>query len=155
MTAADRLARGVRWLRELETRTRPVDHETETALHRRWEELPEAVRTPAQLLGRRSSGCEGTHGVFPRCDLACAPCYHAREANQVRADGPHTVREIDAQMAFLNQVRGAGQHAQLIGGEVTLLGPENHAAGAPPMKHTEQKPRRTRQRELDSEHPER
>lgn len=104
MTAADRLARGVRWLPELETRTRPVDHVTEAALHRRWEELPESVRTPAQLVGRRSSGCEGTHGVFPRCDLACTPCYHAREANQVRADGPHTVREIDAQMAFLNQV---------------------------------------------------
>lgn len=121
MTIADRLARGVRWLRELETGMRPVDHETEAALRRRWGELPEAVRTPAQLLGRRSSGCEGTHGVFLRCDLACTPCYHAREANQVRADGPHTVRQIDAQMAYLNQVCGTGQHAQLIGAEDRLV----------------------------------
>ena len=140
MTIADRLVRGVRWLRKLAARTRPVDHETEAALRRRWEELPEAVRTPAQLLGRRSSGCEGTHGVFPRCDLACTPCYHAREANRVRTDGAHTVHHIDAQMAFLNQVRGTGQHAQLIGGEVTLLGPDDHAAALLTMQRHGRKP---------------
>ncbi len=64
---------GVARLRFLAASTRPVHPDTETALQRRWQELPEPVRTPAQLLGRRSTGCEGTHGVFPRCDLACTP----------------------------------------------------------------------------------
>jgi hypothetical protein len=75
------------------------------------------------MLGRRTAGCEGTHGVFPRCDLACTPCYHSREANRVRVDGAHTTREIGAQMALLRERRGPGQNAQLIGGEVTLSAP--------------------------------
>ena len=120
-------------IRSLADATRPVDPDTEQALGRRWEQLPGHVRTPSQLLGRRTAGCEGTHGVFPRCDLACTPCYHAREANRVRTDGPHSIAEVDRQMAYLRSVRGAGQHAQLIGGEVTLLSPDDHAAALQTM----------------------
>lgn len=127
-------------LRSLIAASRPVDPETATALARRWAELPDAVKTPAQLLGRRTSGCEGTHGVFPRCDLACMPCYHAKEAQTVRTDGPHTLAEVDRQMAYLRSKRGAGQHAQLIGGEVTLLGPEAHAAALEIMERHGRKP---------------
>jgi len=126
--------------RRLETATRPVDHELTAALRRRWEELPDAVKTPAQLLGRRTAGCEGTHGVFPRCNLACTPCYHSREANRVPIDGPHTLAEVDAQMAHLRSVRGPGQHAQLIGGEVTLLAPDDHAAVLLAMQRHGRKP---------------
>ena len=115
-------------LRALERATRPRPPDLEAALAARWAELPAAVRTPQQMLGRHTAGCEGTHGVFPRCDLACTPCYHGRDANRVRVDGPHTVREVDRQMEMLRERRGPGQHAQLIGGEVTLLGPEQHAA---------------------------
>ena len=93
-------------LRELEILTRPEPPDLEAALGRRWDELPAHVKTPNQMLGRRTAGCEGTHGVFPRCDLACTPCYHSREANRVRIDGGHTVREIDAQMALLRERRG-------------------------------------------------
>ena len=120
--------------------TRPVDRDTEAALRRRWAELPPRARTPAQLLGRRTTGCEGTHGVFPRCNLACTPCYHARSANNVRTDGAHTVSEIERQMGYLRAVRGATQHAQLIGGEVTLLGPEAHAAALQAMERHGRKP---------------
>ena len=77
-------------LRELEILTRPEHPDLAAALARRWEELPAHVKTPNQMLGRRTAGCEGTHGVFPRCDLACTPCYHSREANRVRVDGGHT-----------------------------------------------------------------
>jgi hypothetical protein len=108
--------------------TRPVDAEISAALATRWEELPAHVRTPAQLIGRRIAGCEGTHGVFPACDFACKPCYHSVDANRVPVDGAHTRREVDAQMSYLRRKRGFGQHAQLIGGEVTLLSPEDHAA---------------------------
>ena len=127
-------------LRDLEVRTRPQDPDLVAALARRWDELPAHVRTREQMLGRRTAGCEGTHGVFPRCDLACTPCYHSREANRVRTDGEHTVAEVDAQMALLRDRRGPGQNAQLIGGEVTLLAPDDHAAALEAMRRHGRKP---------------
>ena len=127
-------------LRRLERATRPEHPDLPAALARRWEELPPHVKTPAQMLGRRTAGCEGTHGVFPRCNLACTPCYHSREANRVRVDGQHTVVEVDRQMGLLRELRGPGQNAQLIGGEVTLLGPEDHAAALQAMLAHGRKP---------------
>ena len=115
-------------LAQLERLTRPVDPEARRALERRWAELPSHVRTPAQTLGRMAVGCEGTHGVFPRCNFTCTPCYHSRDANHVRVDGAHTVREVERQVAFLRSVRGPHAHTQLIGGEVSLLSPDDHAA---------------------------
>ena len=126
--------------RRVDAATRPVDPDLSVALRTRWEELPAGVRTAAQLLGRRTTGCEGTHGVFPRCNLACTPCYHGREANRVAIDGTHTLAEVDAQMAQLRSVRGPGQHAQLIGGEVTLLAPDDHAAVLSAMQGHGRKP---------------
>ena len=108
--------------------TTPVHPQTAEALRRRWAELPVGVRTPAQAVGRHAVGCEGTHGVFPRCNLTCTPCYHSRDANKVRVDGPHTLAEVASQMGLLRRLRGPRAHAQLIGGEVTLLDPDDHAA---------------------------
>jgi len=108
-------------------RTRPVSRLHARALARRWAELPESARTPAQLVGRHALGCEGTHGVFPKCNLTCSPCYHSHDANKVRVDGAHTVAEVDAQMTYLEETRGPHGHAQLIGGEVSLLDPDAHA----------------------------
>ncbi|WP_308468474.1 hypothetical protein [Rathayibacter soli] len=118
----------------LELQTRPVRPDTRAALERRWAELPEHVKTPNQLLGRCALGCEGTHGVFPKCNLTCSPCYHSADANKVRIDGAHTLTEVAAQMAFLKQIRGPRAHAQLIGGEVSLLPPEDHAAALLAMR---------------------
>ena len=134
------LARVLRGLRRIEVATRPMEPEREDALARRWAELPTTVRTPTQMLGRRISGCEGTRAVFPRCNLACSPCYHSREANRVRVDGAHTVREVAAQMRLLRELRGPGQPAQLIGGEVTLLAPDDHAAALQAMIDAGRKP---------------
>lgn len=127
-------------LRELEIATRPEHPDLSAALAARWAELPAHVKQPNQMLGRRMTGCEGTHGVFPRCNLACTPCYHAKEANRVRTDGDHTEREVDRQMALLRALRGPGQHAQLIGGEVTLLAPEDHARALLAMRRHGRKP---------------
>jgi hypothetical protein len=127
-------------LQRLERATRPVPPELERALAHRWNELPDHVKTPAQALGRRMSGCEGTHGVFPRCNLACTPCYHSRDANRVRIDAAHTLAEVDGQMQLLRELRGPDQHAQLIGGEVTLLAPEDHAATLLAMRRHTRKP---------------
>lgn len=122
-----RLRRLLASARRLAAATRPTHPDVERALAERWESLPEHVKTPAQMLGQRFAGCEGTHGVFPRCNMACTPCYHSREANHVRIDADHTLSEVEAQMAYMRARRGPGQHAQLIGGEVTLLGPAAHA----------------------------
>ncbi len=127
-------------LRELEIATRPEHPDLTRALAERWEQLPAHVKQPNQMLGKRMTGCEGTRGVFPRCNLACTPCYHAKEANRVRTDGDHTEAEVDAQMALLRKLRGPGQHAQLIGGEVTLLGPEDHARALRAMIRHGRKP---------------
>jgi hypothetical protein len=115
-------------LRRWERLTQPVDPEFAAALRRRWDELPDIVKTPGQVLGRHGPGCEGTHGVFPKCNLACTPCYHSRDANRVRVDGGHTQQEVRAQMALLRERRGPHAHTQLIGGEVSLLPPDDHAA---------------------------
>ncbi|MGD9736692.1 MAG: radical SAM protein [Solirubrobacterales bacterium] len=106
-------------------------------------------------MGRRSAGCEGTHGVFPRCNLACTPCYHAQEANRVRTDGPHTVAQVDRQMEYLRASRGPGQHAQLIGGEVTLLDPDEHAAALQAMQRHGRKPTSMTHGDFDYEYLER
>ncbi len=114
-------------IRLWERRTRPTDPAFAAALARRWAELPAVVKTAGQVLGRFGVGCEGTHGVFPACDLACTPCYHSRDANRVRVDGPHTLAQVEAQLTTLERLRGPRAHAQLIGGEVTLLPPDDHA----------------------------
>ncbi|MEO7754413.1 MAG: hypothetical protein ABIS35_13465 [Terracoccus sp.] len=111
----------------LAARTRPVDPRTRAVLDERWAALPAGVRTPEQLIGRHAVGCEGTHGVFPKCNLTCTPCYHSRDANKVRVDGAHTVARVSEQMAYLAERRGPRAHAQLIGGEVSLLAPDDHA----------------------------
>src|SRR5258707_5598087 len=121
-------------IREATRAVRPVGPEFAAALARRWAGLPETARTAGQTLGRHAVGCEGTHGVFPKCNLACTPCYHSRDANQVRVDGPHTLAQVRAQMGLLRDQRGPRAHAQLIGGEVTLLDPDDHAAALAIMR---------------------
>jgi len=120
--------------RRLEQATRPVHPRTREVLADRWARLPAGVRTAGQALGRHAVGCEGTHGVFPRCNLTCTPCYHAKDANKVRVDGEHTVRQVEAQMRLLEESRGPRAHAQLIGGEVSLLDPDDHAAALQRMR---------------------
>lgn len=130
----------LRRLRALELDTRPVHPETRAALKQRWADLPDVVKTPSQALGQHAVGCEGTHGVFPRCNLACTPCYHSRDANRVRIDGEHTRREVEQQMALMRTVRGPKAHAQLIGGEVTLLPAQDHAATLQVMRDAGREP---------------
>ena len=120
--------------------TRPVPRQKARVLAGRWAELPERNRTPEQLIGRHAVGCEGTHGVFPQCDLTCSPCYHSADANKVAVDGEHTLREVEAQMALLERVRAPNGRAQLIGGEVTLLSPDDHAAALLAMRRHGREP---------------
>jgi hypothetical protein len=126
--------------RNLELVTRPVHPESRAALDRRRAELPGHVKTPGQLLGRTAVGCEGTHGVFPKCNLTCTPCYHSADANKVRVDGGHTVNAVTEQMALFRRLRGPRAHAQLIGGEVSLLPAQDHAAALLAMRAAGREP---------------
>lgn len=146
------VVQGFAAMRRLAQMTRPRDPELAGALRRRWEELPDHVKTPGQVLGRRGVGCEGTHGVFPKCNLACTPCYHSRDANQVRVDGPHTVANIEAQMRLLHDLRGPHAHAQLIGGEVSLLDPDDHAAALEVMRRYGREPMSFTHGDIDYEY---
>lgn len=134
------LTRLKRSLRNAELATRPLHPTSARALARRWAELPPHVKTPAQTLGRQALGCEGTHGVFPKCNLACTPCYHSRDANQVRVDGRHTRQSVHEQMELLRAIRGPRAHAQLIGGEVSLLPAADHAATLQVMREHGREP---------------
>jgi len=122
-------------LMELERETRPGgSEESRRKMKARFDSLPDHVKTPNQMLGRVSPGCEGTQGVFPRCTFGCKPCYHTADANKVRVDGMHTVVEVARQMKTLKELRGPHGHCQLIGGEVSLLSPEDHAAALEVMR---------------------
>ncbi|KAA8498220.1 hypothetical protein FVE85_5805 [Porphyridium purpureum] len=119
---------------ELEQETRPVEDDKgrrsgrdAELMRKRFDELPEHAKTDNQILGRITPGCEGTQGVFPRCTFGCKPCYHSEDANRVRTDGAHTAIEVARQMQTLQDARGSHAHCQLIGGEVSLLSPEEHA----------------------------
>ena len=127
-------------VQRFEVATRPDNPEVTAAHARRWAGLPEGVKTPAQVLGRKFTGCEGTHGVFPACNFGCEPCYHGAEANRVPIDGEHTVAEVDRQMELLRRLRGPGQYAQLIGGEVSLLPPEAHGQALAVMRRHQRIP---------------
>ena len=139
-------------LRDWWERTRPVDPRQAEVMARRWAELPPSARVPAQLVGRHTAGCEGTHGVFPRCNLTCSPCYHSADANKVRVDAEHTVREVEAQLAFLEEVRGPHGHAQLIGGEVTLLDPDAHAEALLAMRRHGREPMSMTHGDVDADY---
>jgi hypothetical protein len=140
------------WLRELERRTRPADPEVLAAVEQPWDELPAGVQTPGQMLGRKFTGCEGTHGVFPACNFGCEPCYLSANANRVRVDGTHTVAEVERQMAFLRERRGPAQYAQLIGGEVSLLPAQAHAEALAVMRRYGRVPRSFSHGDFDYEY---
>ncbi len=146
------LERTVEVVRRWWCRTAPVPAESRAALDRRWDELPASARTPAQVLGRQAVGCEGTHGVFPRCNLTCTPCYHSADANKVRVDAEHTLTQVRAQMAYLRSVRGPRAHAQLIGGEVSLLDPQTHAAALQVMREHGREPMSFTHGDFDEEY---
>ena len=95
----------------------PVRAESRALLERNWAQLPTALRTPHQMLGRQGNGCGATIGAMPRCDFACRGCYLGEEANKIPAEG---VEAIKAQLRALRPILGPAGNLQLTDGEVTL-----------------------------------
>lgn len=99
----------------------PVRDESRALLAENWARLPEALRTPRQMLGRQGNGCGATIGAMPRCDFACRGCYLGDGANRVPAA---SVEELKAQMRALRPMLGPAGNLQLTDGEVTLRDPD-------------------------------
>ncbi|NUR29928.1 MAG: radical SAM domain-containing protein [Catenulispora sp.] len=58
----------------------------------------------------------------------------------MRVDGVHTVEQVADQMRYLHDHRGPRAHAQLIGGEVSMLSPDDHAAALLEMRKNGREP---------------
>jgi len=86
-------------------------------LQKRWDALPEKLKTPGQLIGRQELGCGATVGVMPRCDFACKACYLGANANRTL---PVSVAEAKRQLHVLREYLGPGGNLQLTDGEVRL-----------------------------------
>ena len=82
-----------------------------------WANVPLALRTPTQFLGRYYAGCAATIGTMPRCDFTCSGCYLGHDANRMP---PRSVDEIKAQMRLIRTWLGPAGNLQLTDGEVTL-----------------------------------
>lgn len=120
--------RFIKKIADFEKKTRPFDERHRLAKKKVWDSLPDEYKFPGQLLGRFTTGCKSTQGVFLRCNYVCEPCYLAENSNKVRIEPDYILEEIEKQVKFLSEENfGARTHCQLIGGEVTLLGPELHA----------------------------
>ena len=101
----------------LEAFRRPVRRETRANLQRLWAELPAALRTPEQLVGKQWEGCGATVGAMPRCDFGCTACYLGSEANRTPA---LSLEELTAQLALIRERVGWRGNVQLTDGEVSL-----------------------------------
>jgi hypothetical protein len=128
MTALHWLRSAFRRLCEFERVTRPLDRSRVPLLQAIWRDLPARNQVPEQTLGRLHPYFSLTHGIFPKCDFACTACYLPERSNSVKIDRAHVLAELERQMRFLDERNGEqGGTAQLIDGEVSLLGPELHA----------------------------
>jgi len=87
-------------------------------LRRRWEDLPDSVRTENQAIGRTFIACGATHGVHEACNFGCTACYLGGKANQQK---PLPFEEVAAQLKSIRSYLGPGGNVQITSGEVTLL----------------------------------
>ncbi|HEX4954974.1 MAG TPA: hypothetical protein VF017_16410 [Thermoanaerobaculia bacterium] len=99
------------WLSILEE---PIPAEMRGLLAARWNELPEHLRTPWQVVGRHHVHCGYTMGpAF--CSFGCTHCYLPKNANQVPLPSFEQMKvQIDANRRLL----GPGKGLQITGGDV-------------------------------------
>jgi pyruvate-formate lyase-activating enzyme len=91
--------------------------ERERALRATWERLDPKLRTPNQVLGRRSSiGCVALE-ITQRCNLDCTLCYLSESSERVK-DVPLPV--LFARIDRIRELYGPGVGVQVTGGDPTL-----------------------------------
>ena len=102
----------------IQTLLHPISAERRGVSARRYRSLPDALKTPEQIIGLAHHSCGATHGVLERCDFACTSCYLGEEAN---AAAPLPKDEVFQQLDRLREFLGPQGKAQITAGEVTLL----------------------------------
>ena len=115
--------------------------EVSDLLRTKWEELPEDLHYPTQLLGQTVIACGATHHVMERCNFSCTCCYLSADANKTE---PLPFSEVQEQLNLLREKEGPGGRVQITAGEVTLLPVEDlgriiayaHKIGLDPMVMT-------------------
>jgi pyruvate-formate lyase-activating enzyme len=91
--------------------------ERERMLRAAWERLDPPLRTPNQVLGRRSTiGCVALE-ITQRCNLDCTLCYLSENAERVR-DLP--IEVIFERIDRIRETYGPGVGVQVTGGDPTL-----------------------------------
>jgi hypothetical protein len=92
----------------------PVGDEKKALLAARWEELPEELKTPWQVVGRQLVHCGYTMGAA-YCSFGCTHCYLPANAN--RAPLP-TLQEMKQQIDANRRLAGPDSPLQITGGDV-------------------------------------
>ena len=93
-------------------------HELSALLQSKWDELPEELHYPTQLLGQSVIACGATHHVMERCNFSCTCCYLSADANKTE---PLPFSEVQEQLDLLREKEGPRGRVQITAGEVTLL----------------------------------
>ncbi len=92
----------------------PIPAEMRGLLADRWTELPEALRTPWQVVGRHHVHCGYTLGPS-FCSFGCTHCYLPKNANRVPLP---SFEEMRAQIDANRRLLGPGGGLQITGGDV-------------------------------------
>ena len=92
----------------------PVSSAKRELLHQRWQELPKALRTDHQVVGRQLAHCGYTMGAA-YCSFGCTHCYLPRNANQAPLP---TLEEMKEQIDANRRLLGENGALQITGGDV-------------------------------------
>ncbi|MCG8454943.1 MAG: hypothetical protein MI919_01580 [Holophagales bacterium] len=103
-----------RWRRLLDAALQPIDAEKRRLLEARWNELPEELRVPWQVVGQSFTHCGYLMGPS-YCSFGCSHCYLPPNAN--RAPLP-SHEEMKAQIEANRALLGHGGNFQITGGDV-------------------------------------
>jgi len=80
---------------------RPYDSERRALTAQAWRGLPQAVKSPRQVVGRHSMGCAATYGIKEACNFGCTACYLGTAANaQPPIAFEQVLRQLDAPSIF-------------------------------------------------------
>jgi hypothetical protein len=92
----------------------PIPAHKRALLDARWQELPEELRVPWQVVGRHFSHCGYTMGPA-YCSFGCTHCYLPKNANRVPLPSLAEMKaQIDANYEFI----GHAGNLQITGGDV-------------------------------------
>ena len=92
----------------------PISVGTRELLDQRWQQLPENLRTPRQVVGQHWVQCGFITGPS-YCSFGCTHCYLPKDANHQKQP---EIGQIKEQLDANRKLLGHGGHIQITGGDV-------------------------------------